>query len=196
MTRKPADSQQPIHSLLAERWSSRAFDGERPVEADKIHALMEAARWAPSCHNDQPWRFILFDRHKNETAWRNAAALLAEKNQRWARRAPVLILVCANAMFDYNNTSNRWAEYDVGAASMALSLQATALDLCTHQMGGFDSEAARRAFQIPETVTPMVMIAVAYQGRIDALDEDFIKLERAERARKPVDEVVFEGSWR
>lgn len=195
MNPKQASTQKPIHNLLAERWSSRAFDSERPVEAEKIQALLEAARWAPSCFNNQPWRFILFNRHKNEAGWQNAVALLAEKNQRWARQAPVLLLVCANGFFDHNNNENRWAEYDVGAASMALSLQATALELCSHQMGGFDVSAARSKFEIPESVTPMVMIALGYQGKIETLDDVFVEQERATRARKPVADVVFEDGW-
>ena len=195
MNRKQANTRKPIHKLLAERWSSRAFDSERPVEADKIQTLLEAARWAPSCFNDQPWRFILFNRHKNEAGWQNAVALLAERNQLWARQAPVLVLVCAHGFFGQNNNANRWAEYDVGAASMALSLQATALNLCSHQMGGFDVAAARTRFDIPESVTPMAMIALGYQGKVEALDEAFVELEQAARARKPVEDVVFEDGW-
>ncbi|MGB5397364.1 MAG: nitroreductase family protein, partial [Gammaproteobacteria bacterium] len=96
MQNKQPDTQQPIHTLLAERWSPRAFDIDRPVEAEKLQALLEAARWAPSCFNDQPWRFIVCNRHTNEAAWETAVGVLADKNQLWARQAPLLILVCSD----------------------------------------------------------------------------------------------------
>lgn len=196
MIEKPASTQHPIHALLASRWSPRAFDPDRPVEREKLHALLEAARWAPSCFNDQPWRFIVFDRHSDTMAWEKAAALLAEKNQRWARQAPLLILTCADGVFGHNSTPNRWAQYDAGAAAMSVCLQANALGLHTHQMGGFDATAAKSALGIPENVTPMAMMAVGYQGRIENLDKDFVGAEQAVRVRKPVDEIMFENGWR
>ncbi len=195
MNHKQPDTQQPIHALLAERWSPRAFDIDRPIEAEKRQALLEAARWAPSCFNDQPWRFIVCNRHTNEAAWETAVAVLADKNQLWARQAPLLILVCSEDLFSHNGNENRWAHYDTGAAGLSICLQATALGLFTHQMGGFDLDAARTAFAIPDSVTPMAMMAVGYQGRIENLDAGFVDAEQQARARKPVDKIVFEGRW-
>jgi nitroreductase len=195
MHNKQPDIQQPIHALLAERWSPRAFDIDRPIEAVKLQALLEAARWAPSCFNDQPWRFIVCNRHTDEAAWETAAAVLADKNQLWARQAPLLMLVCSEGFFSHNGNENRWAHYDTGAAGLSICLQATALGLFTHQMGGFDLDAARTAFAIPDSVTPMAMMAVGYQGRIENLDAGFVEAEQQARARKPVDKIVFEGRW-
>ena len=196
MNHKQPDTAYSLHNLLADRWSPRAFDSHRIIEMDKLQSILEAARWAPSCFNDQPWRFIVCNRHTDAAAWEAATRVLTEKNQRWARHAPVIILLCSESLFGHNNNENRWAQYDTGAASMSICLQATALGLCTHQMGGFDIEAAKTAFAIPESVTPMAMLALGYQGRLEDLDPDFVEAEQQQRLRKPLDEIVFEGRWR
>lgn len=195
MQTKPAVIEYPIHTLLAERWSPRAFDSQRPVEPEKLSAVLEAARWAPSCFNDQPWRFIVFNRFADAASWENAASLLTERNQLWARNAPVLILVCTNSKFGHNDTDNRFSQYDAGAASMSICVQAAALELFVHQMGGFDVNAARDVFGIPDSVTPMAIMALGYQGLIEDLNETFVEQEQAARTRKPVEDVVFEGGW-
>ena len=196
MTTKTADTQHPIHALLAERWSPRAFDTGRAVEPEKIHTLLEAARWAPSCFNEQPWRYIVCNRHTDADAWESAASLLTEKNQLWARKAPVLILVCASNTFTHNGNDNRFSQYDAGAASMSICVQATALGLHVHQMAGYNIDTARDVFAIPDSVTPMAMIAVGYQGEIENLNEVFVEGERAKRSRKSIEEFAFEGRWR
>lgn len=195
MKHKLAQTQQPIHRLLAERWSPRAFDSDKPLTQDTLASLLEAARWAPSCFNDQPWRFVVFNRHVDENAWQRALSLLTEKNQLWARSAPVLILVCADGQFGHNGNANRWAQYDAGAASLSLCLQATTLGLVTHQMGGFDIESARTLLGIPESVTPMVMMAVGHAGEIKKLHSDFVATEQSARERKPLGAFVFENRW-
>ena len=196
MKNKKPETQYPIHGLLADRWSPRAFDSDRPVEIEKLQAVLEAARWAPSCFNDQPWRFIVCNRHTDKDAWENAAAVLADKNQLWARQAPVLILVCSDGLFGHNSQQNRWAQFDAGAASMSMCLQATAAGLFTHQMGGFDLAAAKSVFEIPAAVTPLAMMALGYQGRIENLDAAFVDAEQQPRVRKPAADIVFEGRWR
>ncbi len=193
MSKKPAVTQVDIDDLIRDRWSPRAFDPEHIIEDEKLKALVEAAHWAPSCFNEQPWRYILCNKHKNETAWDNALFCLAPKNQLWAKSAPLLILACAYEEFTYNGKPNRWAQYDTGAASENICLQATSMGLFAHQMGGFDPERAHEVFHIPGNITPMAMIAAGYYGDINELDADFVEGENAERERKSVPEMFFNG---
>ncbi|MGR9000381.1 MAG: nitroreductase family protein, partial [Gammaproteobacteria bacterium] len=143
MQQKSATTRVKIHDIIQERWSPRAFDSDKPVSHDDLLALLEAAHWAPSCFNDQPWRFVVCNKATDEASWQNALTVLVEKNRLWARNAPVLILAVAMENFNHNGKPNRWAMYDTGAASVSICLQATALGMCVHQMGGFDAEKAR-----------------------------------------------------
>lgn len=195
MQQKPATTRVKIHDLIQARWSPRAFDSGRLVTHDDLLALLEAARWAPSCFNDQPWRFIVCDKASDETGWQNAFATLAEKNRRWAKNAPVLILSVAMENFNHNGQPNRWAMYDTGAASVSLCLQATAMGMCVHQMGGFDAEKAREAFNLPGDCRPMAMMAVGYQAEVDVLDDDFKEAELATRSRAELNERFYAGQW-
>ena len=195
MQLKPATTRVKIHDLIETRWSPRAIDPDKDISPEDLTALLEAARWAPSCFNDQPWRFIVCVKSKDETSWKNALANLAEKNQLWAKNAPVLMLAVAMDNFNHNGKPNRWAMYDTGAASVSLCFQATALGLVVHQMGGFDAEKARALFKLPAGCTPMSMIAVGYQADIDVLDDDFKAAELAERTRAPLDQRVYFGHW-
>lgn len=192
---KPATTAGPINGMIARRWSPRAFDPEKPVTKGQITALCEAARWAPSCFGDEPWRYVVFDRGSDATAWEAALACLAEKNQRWARNAPLLFLAVAAEQFSRNGKPNRWGQYDTGAASENLCLQATAMGLATHQMGGFDADGARRRFAIPDEFTPMAMIAVGHPADVGTLDEEFRTAEQAERSRSPLQQRFFAGRW-
>lgn len=195
MTDKKARTQVAIDPLIANRWSPRAFDANRPVEDEKILALLEAARWAPSCFNDQPWRYVVSNKFNDEVAWQFVLSCLAPKNQLWAKDAPVLMLACANAQFSHNGKDNRWAQYDTGAASENICLQAGSLGLFAHQMGGFDAERAHKILKVPADITPMAMIAIGYQGDIDELHEDFVEGENAERVRNDITETFFSGEW-
>jgi nitroreductase len=192
---KPAEANYPVNDLLARRWSPRLFEENRPVEREKVLSLLEAARWAPSCFNDQPWRYLVFDGSNGE-ALERARACLAEGNA-WALSAPVLLLSVARDAFAYNGKPNRTAQHDVGLASENLVLQAVALGLAAHQMAGFDVERARREFNIPEGHTVLAMIAVGYpyRGDLDALPESIKSRELAERSRLPLGEVAFDGTW-
>lgn len=192
MMQKPAETQYPIHPLLANRWSPRAFSS-RPVEAEKLLRLFEAARWAPSSMNLQPWSFIVAAADDSETHDRMAQVLNA-RNQEWARSAPVLLLAVAQRERQ-PGTPNRFAWYDLGQAVALLSTQATADGLALHQMGGFDSEKARQAFAIPEGYEAVTAIALGYHGSLDALPEDQQVRERAPRQRKPLEAFVFAGQW-
>jgi len=195
MQAKPATSCVKIHDIIQNRWSPRAFDANKPVSHDDLLALLEAARWAPSCFNDQPWRFVVCNKNTDADSWQNALTTLAERNQLWAKNAPVLVLSVAMANFNHNDKPNRWAMYDTGAAATSLCLQATALGLIVHQMGGFDAEKARELFHLPSDCTPMAMMAIGYQGDANMLDEDFKVTELAERSRVALYERFYAGRW-
>lgn len=195
MEHKPATTLAPIHEIIARRWSCRAFDAAKPVTRSQILALMEAARWAPSCFGDEPWRFVIWDRNSNAAAWEKAFACLGEWNQNWVKHAPVLVLVTANTLFRRNGKPNAWGQYDSGAAAENLCLQAVSMGLMAHQMGGFDADRTRREFGIPEQFTCMAMIAVGYQGEPTLLDDELRELELAPRARTPLGEHFYEGGW-
>ena len=195
MPTKPATTCVKIHNIIEARWSPRAFDPSKPVSHDDVLALLEAARWAPSCFNDQPWRFIVCDKNTDADSWQDAFSAVVERNQLWAKNAPVLMLSVAMTNFNHNDKPNRWATYDTGAAVANLCLQATALGLVVHQMGGFDAEKARAVFHLPHDCTPMAMIAVGYQGDVDALDADFKIPELAERSRVPLEQRFYAGRW-
>lgn len=189
---KVADTQVPIHELLAHRWSPRAF-ADTPVPREKLLALFEAARWAPSCYGDEPWRYIVCER--GTPAWDAAYACLAAGNQAWTGNVPVLLLAVADSRFSRNGKDNRWGGHDTGAASMSLVLEAVAQGLCAHQMGGFNVDEARERFGIPAQFMPMAMIAVGFQAPPERLDGDLAQREVAPRKRRPLRETFFAGAW-
>jgi nitroreductase len=193
MMEKPADTLYPIHDLLRQRWSSRVFD-DRPVEPEKLRSLCEAARWAPSSNNEQPWRFIVANKDY-ETEWNRLLACLVEGNRKWAYRAPVLILSVASLNFEDDSTPNRHAFYDTGMAVENLVLQATALGLSAHQMAGFDVEKARADLKIPSGYEPVAMIAVGYPGDLASLPDRLRERELQPRSRRPISEWTFSGQW-
>lgn len=193
--KKPATTQVPIHEIIANRWSGRAYNPNKPVTQAEETALLEAARWAPSCFGDQPWRFVVFNKEKNPQAWQAAFDTLAESNQTWAKNAPLLVLVCANTLFRHNGQPNRWASYDAGAATENLCLQATALRLVAHQMGGFSVDAARAAFNVPAQFELMAMVAIGHGDVPESLPEDLQERQLAPRQRLPLGELFFAGAW-
>ncbi len=192
---KPAITSVEIQETIANRWSPRAFDASKPVSHEQIIALLEAARWAPSCFGDQPWRFIVWDKNTDAAAWQQAFGCLVPNNQTWVKAAPVLVLVCADTLFGHNQSPNRWAQYDTGAAAENLCLQASHMGLAAHQMGGFNADAAREAFNIPAQFTPMAMLAVGYEGDANNLPDELKTRELAARKRKPLGELFFTGAW-
>lgn len=191
---KTALSQFPIHDLLARRWSPRAFD-ERPIDWQLLWTLFEAARWAPSSNNEQPWRFIVASKTDHQAEWNRLFGCLVEGNQRWAVHAPVLILSIASMNFEDDGTANRHAFHDTGLAVENLVLQATATGLVAHQMAGFDVEKARADLRIPTGYEPVAMIAVGYPGDPAALPERLRERELRPRSRRPVREWTFIGQW-
>jgi nitroreductase len=180
---------------MSRRWSTRAFDQHLPVEREKVLHLLEAARWAPSCFNEQPWRYLVFDGSDPE-ALNRARECLVEGNA-WAKEAPLLLISVARDNFTYNEEPNRTAQHDVGLASENLVLQAVELGLAAHQMAGFDVEQSRGEFEIPTGFTPIAMIAIGYpyHGEFHALPEKLQARESAPRERKSIGEIAFAGRW-
>ncbi|OGV76114.1 MAG: nitroreductase [Methylotenera sp. RIFCSPLOWO2_02_FULL_45_14] len=192
---KPAITQVPIDATIANRWSGRAYDATKVVSHEQVVALLEAARWAPSCFGDQPWRFIVWNKNTDAKAWQSAFDCLVAGNQAWVKDAPVLLLVCADTLFNHNQQSNRWGQYDTGAAAENLCLQASSMGLMAHQMGGFNADAARDAFAIPAQYIPMAMISVGYPADIANLEGEVLSRETAERNRRPLNALFFANSW-
>ena len=193
--KNPASTQVAINQTIANRWSGRAFDAAKPVSKEQILSLCEAARWAPSCFGDEPCRFLVWDKNSNADAWQKAFDCLAPSNQTWVKNAPVLLLVCADTLFGHNQTPNRWAQYDTGAAGENLCLQAADLGLMAHQMGGFNVDAAREAFAIPAQFTLMAMVAVGHAGDANLLPDELKTRELAPRKRKPIGDLFFDSAW-
>lgn len=195
MFKKTIQTREPIHELIAKRWSGVAFDSERTIEKLTITALLEAAQWSPSCYGDQPWRFIVFDKAENKQAWEQALSCIVPGNASWAQNAPLLILAVADTILSKTGKENRWGEYDTGAATMSLSLEAAAHDLMVHQMGGFDANKSIELFNIPKQYTPMAFLAVGYQLPEDQIPEEIKPREYGERSRNPLEVNMFSGTW-
>ena len=187
-----ARTSRPIHDLLSHRWSPRAFAG-RPVEPASLVTLLEAARWAPSSYNEQPWNFIVAP--KTETGLFNQLLdCLSRGNASWAAKAPVLMLAVAR-LLDEDGDPNRHAFYDVGQAVAQMAVQALDLGLYMHQMAGFDAEKAQRVFAVPEQFEPAAAIALGYLGDPAELPERYREAEARPRTRKPLTDFVFAGQW-
>ncbi len=192
--KKPAITEQPIHSILSDRWSSRAYDPDQLVSQESFLSLMEAARWSPSCMGDQPWQFISFHK-KDATSWTQALNCLSVGNQNWAMDASILILACARQSFSNNEKPNRWNQYDTGAACENICLQATSLGLVAHQMGGFDVEKSRQLFQIPGQYDLMSFIAIGYPLAEEKISAEALVKEKEARKRKPLREIFYTNQW-
>lgn len=190
---KPAETGTPIHDVLRHRWSPRAFD-QRPVEPEKLRSLFEAARWAASSFNAQPWYYIVATRDDPEN-YNRVLDSFVEFNQGWAKGAPVLAISVAALKFPHNGQPNRHAFHDVGQASANLALQATSLGLQIHQMAGIMPEKARELFSIPEGYEAVAGIALGYPGDPASLPQELSQRELAPRERKPLASFVFSREW-
>jgi nitroreductase len=192
MTRHPlaktANTTVPVHPLLAERWSPRGFDRAHELGDETLTALLEAARWAPSSQNSQPWRFLVTRR--GEGAHGRLFAALAPGNQAWAGTASALVLVAARTADD-DGRPQAWALYDTGQAVAALVTQAQADGLAVHQMGGFDTAAVRAAFGLGDTLTPIVVLAIGRRDGAADLPEPLADREAAPRTRRPVSDLLL-----
>jgi nitroreductase len=190
---KSSDTQYPIDDLLSKRWSPLAFS-EKSVEPEKLRSVLEAARWAASSYNEQPWSFIVATKD-NQAEFDRLLSCLAEGNQEWAKTAPVLMLSVAKLQFERNGVENRHAFHDVGAAAAQLAIEATALGLFIHQMAGFDVPLSRSLYSIPEGYEPVAAIALGYAGDPQTLSEKLLQRTLAPRTRKPLENFVFTGRW-
>ena len=193
--KKPAITRVPIHDLIASRWSGRAYDATRAVTRDEVLSLLEAARWAPSCFGDQPWRFVVWNRAGDPSGWQGVLDALSPGNQGWVQDAPVLILALADTVFTHNGQPNRWAQYDTGAAVENLCLQAEALGLMAHQMGGFDPERVRAVAGAPDQFTLMSVISIGAPLAQAKIPEALAERELAPRKRRELEELCFAGGW-
>jgi len=189
---KHAPDVEGVLPAILERWSPRAF-ADHDVSTDDLKKVFEAARWAPSSNNEQPWRFIVGIR--NSETYQKILASLVPFNQAWAHSAPVLILGVAKTTFSPKETPNNYAAHDLGAATVLITLEAVSLGLVTHQMAGFDQAKARETLGIPEGYAFGSVMALGYQGEPASLtNENQLTSEVAPRTRKPLSEIVL-SAW-
>jgi len=192
--KRPAPAAAPIHDVISHRWSPRAFDS-RPVEPEKLRSLFEAARWAASSYNAQPWYFIVGTKDDPEN-YKKVLECFVEFNQGWAKSAPVVVLSVAGHKMPHDGSQNRHAFHDVGQAAANLALQATALGLQVHQMAGIVPDKARQNFSIPADFEAVAGIALGYPGDPMTLPEGRLRdQETGARQRKPASDFVFTGKW-
>jgi nitroreductase len=184
-------STEGVLPVILERWSPRAF-ADRDVSPAELKIVFEAARWAPSSFNEQPWRF--FAGHRGSETYKKIASVLVPFNQGWAEGAAVLILSVAKTRFSHNDSPNHDALHDLGAANGFITLQAASMGIATHQMAGFDQAKAREVFDIPEVYAVGSVMAMGYQGDASSLGEHYQAQEQASRSRKPLSELVL-SSW-
>ena len=172
---------------IQERWSPRAFDPHKKVLRDDLYALIEAARYAPSCFNEQPWRFLIADDDARKTLVIEA---LTPSNQEWAVHAPVLMVITAVQTFSQSGKNNRWHQFDTGTAWGYLTLEAQKRGLITHAMGGFNVDVMRTNFGLPDNMSIMAVVAIGYMGSTELLSEKNREKEKPNH-RKPIDELLI-----
>jgi nitroreductase len=182
-----------IHNLISDRKSIRAFS-EKQISDESLITLLEAARWAASSMNEQPWRFIVA-RKDNEYAFERMLTCLNESNRVWAQQASVLLLTIAKKNISNIDKPNSFAWHDVGLAIGNLSLQAVSMNIFLHQMGGFMQNAAREIFEIPVDFEPVSIIALGFPGNLEALPPHLRERELIPRVRKPLSELVFKNNF-
>ena len=190
--KKVTPNKYPINDLVKKRWSPRAFS-EKQIEEEKLASLFEAARWAPSAFNEQPWRFIIGQ--KGSETYDKILQSLVEWNQQWAGKSPVLVLNIASKNFSHNSKTNATAQYDLGQAVAFMIIEAVNQGLVSHEMSGFDAEEAARLLQIPEDFQAVSVTAFGYYGDASLLPEDMLQSEMEDRKRKNLNEIVFTGRF-
>ncbi|RAK64516.1 nitroreductase family protein [Hymenobacter edaphi] len=188
---KHAQTHYPVVDLIKHRWSPRAFTAQ-PLNDDDLRTLFEAAAWAPSAMNEQPWRFIYAHREQTE-AFQKLWDCLLPGNQPWAQHAAVLVVVLARKTMGANNAPNRHYLHDTGLATANLLLQAASMGIHGHVMGGFDLAKTQQALHLPADLEPATFLALGYVGEAEQLEEPFRSRELAPRSRKPLSEFVFEN---
>jgi nitroreductase len=193
---KHAAADHEVLAIIRERWSPRAFDPARTVPLDHLWRLFEAARWAPSSRNEQPWRFVLTHRDHSPEQYKSLVGSLTGGNQAWAANAPALILTAVQLLAEATGETNRHAYYDTGQAVAYLTLQAQSQGLAIRQMEGFSHAIARDVCQVPDGFEPAVVMAVGYPGSPETLaSEKHRAAEVTPRRRRKASEFVFDGEW-
>lgn len=190
---KLATPEHPVHDWIRIRWSPYAF-ADRDVSVNDLMSLFEAARWAPSSYNEQPWRYLVATR-EDPREFEKMVSCLNEGNQPWARRAPVLALGLVKHTFERNGERNRSAIHDLGIASAFLTLEATARGLHVHQMIGIQQDKIRELYQVPDDVEPYTGLAIGYSGHPHDLEDKYRERDLSERSRKPMSEILFTGQF-
>jgi len=190
--RKPILNKYPVNILIEQRWSPRAFD-EKPIDKERINSMLEAARWAPSAYNEQPWHFIIG--LKGDKTYDKILGTLVEWNQKWAGKAPMLVVNLAKKTFTLNGKQNVMFKYDLGQAVAFMSLEAMNHGIYAHQMSGFDPVKAAAELHIPDDYQAASVTAFGYYGNAGDLPEDMYKSETAKRERRPMNETVFFGDF-
>ncbi len=190
---KPAITDVAVHELIRNRWSPRAF-AEKPVPPEVLRSLFEAARWAPSSNNEQPWAYLVATKEDPEN-FAKMLGVLVEFNANWAKYAPALALSVGHLKTQREGKANRVALHDVGSATAQLTFEANARGLQVHQMAGFDAEKARQTFAIPADWEPVAAMAIGFPGNPESLPEKLRDRELAPRTRKPLGEFVMTGGW-
>ena len=193
MTEKETPTDHPIHELLAKRWSPYAFD-DRAVPESDLRSLFEAARWAPSSYNEQPWRYIVCTKD-DPAQFQQLLSCLVDGNQIWAKAAPVLALGVVSLRFALNAKENRAAVHDLGLAAGNLLVEATTRGLVVHQMIGILPDKARETYGIPEGFEAWTALAIGYAGDSISLSDQLAERDLAPRQRKPLHEFVFSEKW-
>jgi nitroreductase len=193
IAKRAAETSAPVNEIIRHRWSPRAFE-DKAVEPEKLRSIFEAARWASSCFNDQPWFFIITTKDDPENH-KLALEGLWEFNQAWAKAAPVLAFSVARKAFGHNQEANKHAWHDVGQAAANMALEAESLGLQAHQMGGIHAEKVRKNFGIPEEYEPVAGIVIGYPASAETLPEPLREKELAPRQRKALESFVFSGPW-
>lgn len=190
---KPAPTEHEVHPLVRQRWSPHTFS-DKNIDDATLMSLLEAARWAPSSYNEQPWAFIIARRQEQED-FQRLFSCLVEGNQAWAKSAAALVITAYRPVFSRNDKPNRVAQFDVGGAMAWLTMQAESMGLRVHQMAGVELDRARSELKIPDGYEPLTAAAIGYPGSPDSLPEDLLKRETADRTRRPFAEFVFQGKW-
>lgn len=185
---KQATAQYELLPEIKNRWSARAFDGS-PLSVTELNTLLEAAAWAPSANNEQPW--IYYYAHRNTEAFKSLWDCLVEGNRPWTAQAAVLMIACTRTTFEQTGKHNGSAEHDLGLANANLLTQATGMNIYGHIMGGFDRAKATALLQLPDNIRPMYMIALGKLGDPASLEEPYKSRELAPRSRRPLDEIVI-----
>jgi nitroreductase len=193
---KHAAADHEVLDLIRERWSPRAYDAGKPVPAIELWRLFEAARWAPSSRNEQPWRFVVIDREAHGHIHEAVVTTMSRGNQAWAPAAPVLVMVAVKLTVGDSDEANRHAYYDTGHAVALLTLQAQAAGLGVRQMEGFNRTAASRIVGVPDNYDAVVLMAIGYPAAPEVLEnEKHRELELTPRQRRKANEMVYGGEW-